>query len=419
MQFPPEILSLSLQHLSKSDLKSARLVCKVYDGAAVPYLFREVFLSINRADLEATELIIRHFGIYVKKLSFSSVYYKAHGRNSFQQATRNQIHGRPKDGCKASHLQNAYQNHYRLREREEQREDRESGMYLAYIIFALQSLPNLKRLILTDFGAGEISTEEQLRGRGFRHAVGVCPLTECKFRDIDHLQYQVRPQSDFSHTAFSPWNVAMLALWSSRQTLKELATLPTTSYLSLRCFEMGIRRPYSLCDIFQSLTNLRLDICIGSQPGDTLGTRCYTNGYVSQALSAARNLEFLCLWANVATESINYELITIFQSLLGTCRFPKLRSLILNSKTWEELAIKMRESLSSLKDIEVSCLYGGRPVTCRGGFNVPIVRVRDFFFRNGANPFSEQALLTHEVDGDEEAHEDGTVGAEARYERFH
>lgn len=69
--------------------------------------------------------------------------------------------------------------------------------------------------------------------------------------------------------------------------------------------------------------------------------------------------------------------------------------------------------------MEVSCLYGGRPVTCRGGFNVPFMRVRDFFFRNGANPFSEQALLTHDVDGDEEAHKDGTVGAEARYGLFH
>lgn len=290
MQFPPEILSLSLQHLPKSDLKSVRLACKVYDRVAVPYLFREVFLSTNRADLEATELIIRHFDIYVKTLWFSSVFYEAHGRNSFQQAAKNQIHGRRKDGCKASHLQNAYQNHYRLRE--EQQEDRESGMYLAYLIFALQRLPNLKRLILTDFGAGEISTEEQLRGRGFRHAVGVCPLTECKVRDIDHLQYQARPQSGFSHTTFSPWNLAMLALWSSRRTLKELATQPTRSFLSLRCFDTGIKRPYTLCDIFQSLTNLRLDICIESQPGDTLSTRCYTNGYVSQALSAARISSF-------------------------------------------------------------------------------------------------------------------------------
>lgn len=202
MQFPPEILGLSLQHRPKSDLKSVRLACKVYEKAAVPYLFREVFLSTNRADLEATELIIRHFGIYVKTLWFSSVYYEAHGRNSFERATKNQIHGRLKDGSTASHLRNGYQNHYRLRE--EHQEDRESGMYLAYLVFALQSLPNLKRLILTDFGARKINTEEQLRGRGFRHTVGVCPLTECKVRDIDHLQYQGRPQSGFSHTTFSP-----------------------------------------------------------------------------------------------------------------------------------------------------------------------------------------------------------------------
>ncbi|CAF9935720.1 MAG: hypothetical protein ALECFALPRED_006530 [Alectoria fallacina] len=78
----------------------------------------------------------------------------------------------------------------------------------------------------------------------------------------------------------------------------------------------------------------------------------------------------------------------------------------------------MRESLSSLKDIEISWPYGGRPVTCRG-FNVPFVCVQDFFFRNGANPFSEKALMTHEIDGDGGVYEDGTVGAEARYELFH
>lgn len=184
--------------------------------------------------------------------------------------------------------------------------------------------------------------------------------------------------------------------------------------------------------------------------------RCYLEGSVARALSAAQNLESLCIRLSCGTE--DHIPVTAFDAIFDeNCQFPKLRSLILSgfnstleqllqfydisngleqltlqghtleSKTWEEFATKTRASLTSLKSIELSWVSGGMPSTfgefSDGEFSLDTFgRVQDFFFRDGANPFSEQALLAHEKDlseGREKVCKSGGLGAEERYRRYH
>ncbi len=52
----PEILGMTLSLLPKKDLKKARRVSKAWEKTAVPYLFDQIFLSPNVADLETAEV---------------------------------------------------------------------------------------------------------------------------------------------------------------------------------------------------------------------------------------------------------------------------------------------------------------------------------------------------------------------------
>ena len=78
MNFPPEILSSILSHLPKTELKRARLVCKAFDAAAIPFLFKEIYLIARYADMEKASLLAGQFGSYVKTLILSSEDFDAY-----------------------------------------------------------------------------------------------------------------------------------------------------------------------------------------------------------------------------------------------------------------------------------------------------------------------------------------------------
>ena len=72
MYFPLEIISAILSNQPKTELKEARLVCKAFDTAAIPFLFNEIFFIARYADMERATSLASHFGSYVKTLIFSS-----------------------------------------------------------------------------------------------------------------------------------------------------------------------------------------------------------------------------------------------------------------------------------------------------------------------------------------------------------
>ena len=75
MYLPTEILSAILSHHPKTELNTARLVCKDFDAAATPILFKEIFLIARYAEMEKASLLASRFGSYVKTLILSSEYF--------------------------------------------------------------------------------------------------------------------------------------------------------------------------------------------------------------------------------------------------------------------------------------------------------------------------------------------------------
>ena len=208
LDVPTELLGLIFCYVEKKDLKSIRLVCKTFRQAALPSLFDEIYLSTNRADLEIAHLTIRHFKTSIKTMILSTVYYQELKWGDFKRLAMYKVKSR--DHNLVAHLSLGYNNYCRLRS--EQQEGLGSGACLAHFCSALRSLPNARKLIVTDFQPSDFSRDWQLRRGRFWKADGVCSLEDCKLSILEHLDYQVDPISGFSHEHTNPWSLAILAL---------------------------------------------------------------------------------------------------------------------------------------------------------------------------------------------------------------
>ncbi|KAK3170305.1 hypothetical protein OEA41_009692 [Lepraria neglecta] len=151
MDMRPEILSLSLCRLEKSYLKSVRLVSKAFERAAVPFLVDEVYFSTNEVDIELAQLINSRFNAYVKAIIFSSFYWHEMDWREFKRQISYQAKSKfdLKDKLLPKHLTIGWDDYCRLPE--EQQEMLESGTCIAHLCFALHTVPNLRRLVVTGF----------------------------------------------------------------------------------------------------------------------------------------------------------------------------------------------------------------------------------------------------------------------------
>ena len=80
MGFPTEVVSMSLQHLNKSDLKNARLVSKQWSGCASEFLFTKLFVSPHSLNLEGFVTIAQdpRLSKCVKELEYDAVHFSPH-----------------------------------------------------------------------------------------------------------------------------------------------------------------------------------------------------------------------------------------------------------------------------------------------------------------------------------------------------
>lgn len=220
----------------------------------------------------------------------------------------------------------------------------------------------------------------------------------------------------------------MLALWTVGFPVKEIAVKSWVN-LPMKSFVNAEKRPYELGLLFKSLTKLRLHLRM--DPADPVGIYCSRDGLVARALSGAKSLQYLHIRTQIDPLLNNPELKTPFQASLGSCQFPKLRSLILHSYestmeelltflgaseqlqqislihygllagTWEQTADWMRR-ISTLKAADIDHLSGGwgpdSPVTLfdNGEYTDNFGQVEDFFLRQGPNPFSDKTLAARE-----------------------
>ncbi len=453
VHLPPEILGSTLRLLRKKDLKNARQVNKAWEKAAVPHLFNQVFLSTNVADLDTARLVIDHFGIHVKTLTLSMVWYRGMDSVKFGCWVKRQASGSLKNDLQC-HMNYAYQTYCELQS--DQTELLEKGICLAYLCRALRRLPHLQKLVLKDLGSESPDWMDNVYSEGLARTLGPCLVTGCQLSQSEHLEILVQPASGFCYPIASPWNLAMLAWWAVGNPVRELA-VESHAYLPLGSFINTVHKPCELDLLFQSLTKLRLDLSIDPDSENPEDTSCFQQGSVSLALSGAKSLQCLCIRAELSENLEDYRPMTPFQMILGTCQFPKLRSLILCScdstseelltfleaskhlqqftliyhgllsGNWEQAADWMRNSLT-LEDIYLNDLYGdwvpGRSVV---DFDAKeyidyFGHVQDFFLRHGPNPFSKETLAVQRnylEEGRATTYVESRDAAEARYRRYH
>ena len=117
------------------------------------------------------------------------------------------------DKLLAKHLTIGWDDYCRLPQ--EQQEMLESGTCIAHLCFALRTVPNLRRLVVTGFEpADSLGKDWEPQRTRYWNMDAVCPLEDCKEPNSQHLDYQVSPWSGFcfdGKTA-NPWSLAMLAL---------------------------------------------------------------------------------------------------------------------------------------------------------------------------------------------------------------
>ena len=187
MECPPEILGRILACLEKKDLKEVRLVCKKLERSAVSLLFDEVYLSTNPAEIEIVQSTVRNFGKSIKTVFFSAVDYKEMKWGHFKNAV-----GR----CgSVENVRLAYTNYCRLRQ--EQQQMLRAGTYFGNLCYALRTLPNAQRLVITCFEASSHPRRWQRRqSRLWR--VGDCPghcsIQGCVKGNLLHLNAMVLPR---------------------------------------------------------------------------------------------------------------------------------------------------------------------------------------------------------------------------------
>lgn len=320
MDIPLELQIMVCRLLNKKELKIARLVCKSFERVAVAFLFNEVFLSTTRADFEVAQLTIRHFRRHIKTLVFSSVYYPFLCWTEFKTATRSQKawSGRPKGRDK--HLRYGYLNYCRLQQ--EQDQDIMTGVCLAQLCSALFSIPDLQRMIITDGGTLVSSEPSQIRGQGLWRIQKTCPVPACNLTDRGHLDYQLRPISGFKSRFADPWELSMLAVWTTKAVIKEIAVEPRieSPLLPIQNFSTS-QQPYSLRNHFRNLTKIRLCLSFaGSGQGDyRFDESSFAGRNIARALSAATDLKSLYL--EVAWHEYLRSTITRYQACLARCRF--------------------------------------------------------------------------------------------------
>lgn len=139
MNSPAKILSTILCYQPKIGPKKARLVCKAFDAAAIPFLFDEIFVTARYVDMEKATLLASRFGPFIKTLIFCSEEFEQ-GGVSWETFG----HGKENED-----LATTYYISYCNR-KEEQEDLLKEGELFAHLSSSLIVLINLQKVILTN-----------------------------------------------------------------------------------------------------------------------------------------------------------------------------------------------------------------------------------------------------------------------------
>ena len=422
---PPEILCLVCGFLHKNTLKRVRQVSKIWDRAAVPYLFDEIFISQDIADFRIAKLVIHQFRYYIRTLVFSSFHYENLSRQTF----RGHCMGMGRFIKKSSigynidtdHSDHAFTVYRTLRNK--QQESITKGTTSAYLSFALTSLPNIRKIMLTDTSSSRSMPYQSLQVYQPRK-LKACPFEDCDLTPADHLPDDVRESGFLRKGSTNPWRLVLSALSTTKANVRELTMEPDEMSWGTdsAAFSMS---PWGLSQAilsFRNLTKLRLSLFGDTEQFTNNVNKHRVHRNVAKLLSNAVNLESLSL--DLSNKHFPPgSSSSLFQDILGQCKFPKLRSLILaffassdeellqllnHSKRLEQITINyftlttgswmrvadwIRASLPLLKHAELFHLRGGFYKHMLPDWYLDLYGdIDNFLFASGENPFTEEAF---------------------------
>lgn len=380
-------------------------------------------MSLNMADLRIAKLVILQFKQYIRTLVFSSVYYLDMDRETFDAEFRREAYTEYEiDMRHADHAFKLYQI-----TRENQQESIKTGLSSAYLSFALTSCPSIRRIVLTDLSSSRSMSRESLQVLEPRRSE-CCPVEGCGWKDTDHFPLAVR-QSGFSRKGSSnPCCLILQALSVTNSSVSELAMVPEDVDISANtsAFSMspGELRQSTLC--FHALTKICLFFGWDPERFATDDHVRHTHRNLAKLLGCAVNLECLVLLAYEDTGE--YQLCPL-QDVVGWCKFPKLRSLILGFFEFTEVELlKLLTHSKGLQQLTIECsalkeglwarivdwaraslpyLERARLNQLYDGFEDPWAHteymdlygnISDFLFGQGKNPFTTEALAKYHAD---------------------
>ena len=425
---PPEILSLVSGFLSKRQLKRVRKVSKTWERAAVPYLFDEIYMSLNMADLRIAKLMILQFKQYIRTLIFSSACYTDMDRENFDKALSYEGSDMETDS------DIGYSEHsfklYRMA-RKNQEKNLKTGLVSAYLSFALTSCPKIRKIILTDLPSSRSMSRKSLKVFEPRRSK-ICLFEGCVLEDNDHFPSAVRQSGFLRSSSRNPWRLILQALSVTDSNVSELTMVPENNetMMDTSAFSMSSGELSQAKICFHALTKFRLTFAWDCEQFSTDVDVRYIHRNVAKLLRRAVNLECLALIALEEHEPVAYQNCPL-HAILRKCTFPKLKSLIIgffeftevellslltHSKRIQQLTIECsilregswvrivdwaRASLLSLKNAQFNQLYGGFEDPWADTEYMDVYgHVGEFLFAHGGNPFTVDALAKYHADRD-------------------
>ena len=326
MRLPPELQTLICQSLTKTELKCARLACRSFNRAAIPFLFDEVSVAANYSILDTADLVASRFGLYIRTINLSIIDYNRFSKKMFvtnvstrMERTLERLSFEKFD----AHVKHAFDLYNKART--EDLEIMDSGELMAKLCLILGRLPRTRKFIATNYDSGLLCRLGDLLHPNFPWKRDIlCPFRDCKLSVSDHIGFLYQSVPRYS-TRREPLHLAMLAISVAKPTITELAILYHRE--NAIKYEDSIflteRQSARLKSQFQSLKRLRLGL--GKSPGENN----YYGTTVAKALSVAVNLESLSIDGDFPFAATRREILpnTMMSSLLGDCQFPKLKSL--------------------------------------------------------------------------------------------
>ncbi|KAL8679721.1 MAG: hypothetical protein Q9186_004039 [Xanthomendoza sp. 1 TL-2023] len=412
---PSEILDLIFQHSNKTDLQNVRFACRQFNEIIIPYLYNELTL---RLDITANEIAQRPsftYGCYVKVLKIMIVDYA----NLTLKEYTGKIDrpGRYRGAIWDTRLaERSYERYNVLRIGHQVA--METGAMRTYVTSVIACMHNLRVILISDRVCRYPPSTTGTGG-----VQDYYPLPD----DID--PYAVDPSSGFTRRLGAAyWSMLVDALAQAAARFTTLYVHSSHNRLGLRpaLFEEITVKPLrQTADMMTRLTTLDLQLKFPSAHDHTLpsGATYYPAYYPALAKVLAQAVHLEILEVRIASDSGAW-LLAVFDA----CKYPNLRVCILGNfrsthaellqflttpkklthlelndhdiyeVEWEEVVEDLKISLPFLEHIRLDD-YGEWNLT----------RIRDFFFRNGPNPFEgdfmkprprSSATEDHQFDGE-------------------